>query len=200
MIIAYLYNIAIIFAFAIIIVAIGDRFKIPGIVGFILTGILIGPYGLGFIEGTEFIDALSEIGIIFLLFTIGMQFSFRNLFNMRKIVLVGGTLQVLLTIVATVAISYLFGVTIAKALFFGFLVCHSSTAIALKLYQDRGEIESPQARVALGIPFSRTSSPYPCSLSSLSLPERQQIFLVPFWISELPWSSFLPLSWPSLCM
>jgi len=151
MITGYLYNIIIIFAFAIIIVAVGNKFRIPGIVGFILTGILIGPYGLGFIEGTEFIDVLAEIGIIFLLFTIGMQFSFRTLYEMRKIVLIGGSLQVLLTIIATMAISYLFGVTTAQALFFGFLVCHSSTAIALKLYQDRAEIESPQARVTLGI-------------------------------------------------
>ncbi|HPS21836.1 MAG TPA: cation:proton antiporter [Methanoregulaceae archaeon] len=151
MITGYLYNIIIIFAFAIIIVAVGNKFRIPGIVGFILTGILIGPYGLGFIEGTEFIDVLAEIGIIFLLFTIGMQFSFRTLYEMRKIVLIGGSLQVLLTVIATMAISYLFGVTTAQALFFGFLVCHSSTAIALKLYQDRAEIESPQARVTLGI-------------------------------------------------
>jgi CPA2 family monovalent cation:H+ antiporter-2 len=151
MITAYLYNIAIIFAFAIVIVAIGNRFKISGIVGFILTGILIGPYGLRFIQETEFIDVLSEIGIIFLLFTIGMQFSFRTLYDMRKIVLVGGSLQVLLTIVATMAISCLFGIAIPNALFFGFLVCHSSTAIALKIYQDRAEIESPQARVTLGV-------------------------------------------------
>jgi len=151
MITGYLYNIIIIFTFAIIIVAVGNKFRIPGIVGFILTGILIGPYGLGFIEGTEFIDDLAEIGIIFLLFTIGMQFSFRTLYEMRKIVLIGGSLQVLLTILATMAISYLFGVTTAQALFFGFLVCHSSTAIALKLYQDRAEIESPHARVTLGI-------------------------------------------------
>jgi CPA2 family monovalent cation:H+ antiporter-2 len=151
MIAGYLYSIIIIFTFAIIIVAIGNKVKIPGIVGFILTGILIGPYGLGFIEGTEFIDVLAEIGIIFLLFTIGMQFSFRTLYEMRKIVLIGGSLQVLLTNAVTTAISYLFGITIAQALFFGFLICLSSTAIALKLYQDRAEIESPQARVTLGI-------------------------------------------------
>jgi len=117
MITAYLYSIAIIFAFAIVIVAVGNRFKISGIVGFILTGILIGPYGLGLVQETEFIDVLSEIGMIFLLFTIGMQFSFRTLYDMRKIVLVGGSLQVLLTIIATMAISCLFGVAIANALF-----------------------------------------------------------------------------------
>jgi CPA2 family monovalent cation:H+ antiporter-2 len=151
MITGYLHDIIIIFAFAIIIIAIGNRIKIPGIVGFIFTGILIGPYGLGLISETEIISVLAEIGIIFLLFTIGMQFSFRTLFEMRKIVLIGGGLQVLFTIIVTMAISYLFGVTIAEGLFYGFLVCHSSTAITLKLYQERAEIESPQARVTLGI-------------------------------------------------
>lgn len=151
MITGYLHDIIIIFAFAIIIIAIGNRIRIPGIVGFIFTGILIGPYGLGLIKETEIISVLAEIGIIFLLFTIGMQFSFRTLFDMRKIVVIGGGLQVLFTIVVTMAISYLFGVTIAEGLFYGFLVCHSSTAITLKLYQERAEIESPQARVTLGI-------------------------------------------------
>ncbi|MDD1707829.1 MAG: cation:proton antiporter [Methanoregulaceae archaeon] len=161
MISGYLYDIVVIFAFAIIIVAVGNRFRIPGIVGFILTGILIGPYGLGLIAETDIIDVLAEIGIIFLLFTIGMQFSFRTLYEMRKIVLIGGTLQVLLTIAATMAISYLFGVTTAQALFFGFLVCHSSTAITLKLYQDRAEIESPQSRVTLGISIFQDISTIP---------------------------------------
>jgi CPA2 family monovalent cation:H+ antiporter-2 len=161
MITGYLHDIIIIFAFAIIIVAVGNKFRIPGIVGFILTGILIGPYGLGLIADTEIIDVLAEIGIIFLLFTIGMQFSFRTLYEMRKIVLIGGGLQVLLTIAATMAISYLFGVTTAQALFYGFLVCHSSTAITLKLYQDRAEIESPQARVTLGISIFQDISTIP---------------------------------------
>lgn len=151
MITGYLYDIIVIFAFAVIIIAIGNRLRIPGIVGFILTGILIGPYGFGLIHEPQIVDVLAEIGIIFLLFTIGMQFSFKTLYEMRKIVLVGGSLQVLLTIGATMAISYFFGVPTAQALFFGFLVCHSSTAITLKIYQDRADIDSPHARVTLGV-------------------------------------------------
>jgi CPA2 family monovalent cation:H+ antiporter-2 len=151
MITGYLLDIIIIFTFAVIIIAIGNRFRIPGIVGFILTGILIGPYGLGLIEDTQIVDVLAEIGIIFLLFTIGMQFSFRTLYEMRRIVLIGGSIQVLLTIAATMSIAHVFGVPSAQALFYGFLVCHSSTTITLKLFQDRAELETPQARVTLGI-------------------------------------------------
>ena len=151
MITGYLYDIIIIFAAAIVIIAIGNRLKIPGIVGFIVTGIVIGPYGLGLIEDVAIVDALAEIGIIFLLFTIGMQFSFRSLYDMRKIVLIGGTLQVLGTIAATMAITYFFGVPFNKGIFLGFLICHSSTVITLKIYQDRAELESPQARATLGV-------------------------------------------------
>ncbi|WP_440950520.1 cation:proton antiporter domain-containing protein [Methanosphaerula subterraneus] len=151
MITGYLANIIIIIAFALVIIAIGNRFRIPGIVGFIITGILIGPYGFGLIPEREIVDALAEIGIIFLLFTIGMQFSFRKLFEMKKIVLIGGGLQVLLTIAVVVGILSLFGVPTSQALFIGFLVCPSSTAITLKIFQDRAELESPHARVSFGI-------------------------------------------------
>ncbi|MFA5332040.1 MAG: cation:proton antiporter [Methanoregula sp.] len=151
MITGYLLDIIIIFAAAVIIIAIGNRAKIPGIVGFIVTGIAIGPYGLGLIKDVAIVDALAEIGIIFLLFTIGMQFSFRTLYEMRKIVVIGGTLQVAGTILATLAVTHFFGVPLNQAVFLGFLVCHSSTAITLKIYQDRAEMDSPQARVTLGI-------------------------------------------------
>jgi len=161
MITGYLYDIIIIFAFAIIIIAIGNKVRIPGIVGFIFTGILIGPYGLGLISDTNIIDVLAEIGIIFLLFTIGMQFSFRTLYEMRKIVLIGGSLQVLLTIAVTLAISHLFSLPLTEGLFYGFLVCHSSTAITLKLYQERAEIESPQSRVTLGVSIFQDISTVP---------------------------------------
>jgi len=151
MITGYLYDLIIIFAAAVVIIAIGNRVKIPGIVGFIITGIVIGPYGLGLIPDTAVVEALAEIGIIFLLFTIGMQFSFRTLYEMRKIVIVGGTIQVLGTIAATMAITHLFGVPLNQGIFLGFLICHSSTVITLKLYQDRAEMDSPQARSTLGI-------------------------------------------------
>jgi len=151
MITSYLYEIIVIFAAAIVIIALGNRFRIPGIVGFIVTGLVIGPYGLGLIQNVAVVDGLAEIGIIFLLFTIGMQFSFKTLYEMRKIVLIGGTLQVLGTILATMAITSFFGMPFNKGVFLGFLICHSSTVITLKIYQDRAEMDSPQARATLGI-------------------------------------------------
>ena len=151
MISPYLLDIIIVLALSILVIAIGSRLKIPGVVGFLLTGLLVGPYGLGLIKDPQMVDILAEIGIIFLLFTIGMQFSFKTLLAMKKIVIIAGTLQVVLTILAVYAIMYLFGTPPATALFFGFLICHSSTTITLKIFQDRAEVNTPYARSTLGI-------------------------------------------------
>jgi len=151
MISTYILDIIVILALAILVISIGTRLKVPGVVGFLLTGMVIGPYGLGLVSDVQMVEVLAEIGIIFLLFTIGMQFSFRTLFDMKKIVLVAGTLQVVFTILTVWVIMYLFGIPAGMALFFGFLICHSSTTITLKLFQERAEVNTPYARSTLGI-------------------------------------------------
>ena len=90
MIATYILDIIVVLALAILVITIGTRLKIPGVVGFLLTGIVVGPYGLGLVKDAQMVEVLAEIGIIFLLFTIGMQFSFKTLFEMKKIVLVAG--------------------------------------------------------------------------------------------------------------
>jgi monovalent cation:H+ antiporter-2, CPA2 family len=127
------------------------RLKLPLLVGLMLTGILIGPYGLGLIEELEAIEILAEIGVILLLFTIGIEFSIRRLAQIRNLVLIGGGLQVGLTIAATAGISVLFGRTLNQSIFFGFLVALSSTAIVLKSYAERNEIDAPHGRAGVGI-------------------------------------------------
>ncbi|PKL58095.1 MAG: potassium transporter KefB, partial [Methanomicrobiales archaeon HGW-Methanomicrobiales-5] len=151
MIATYILDIIIVLALAILVITIGTRLKIPGVVGFLLTGVVVGPYGLGLVKDAQMVEVLAEIGIIFLLFTIGMQFSFKTLFEMKKIVLIAGTLQVVLTIIAVYAIMYFFGTPAGTALFFGFLICHSSTTITLKIFQERAEVNTPYARSTLGI-------------------------------------------------
>ena len=151
MIATYILDIIVILALAILVITIGTRLKIPGVVGFLLTGIVVGPYGLGLVKDPQMVEVLAEIGIIFLLFTIGMQFSFRTLYEMKKIVLVAGTVQVVFTILAVYAIMYFFGTPAGIALFFGFLICHSSTTITLKIFQERAEVNTPYARSTLGI-------------------------------------------------
>lgn len=127
------------------------RLKLPVLVGFMLTGILIGPYGLGLIKQLEAIEILAEIGVMLLLFTIGLEFSLKRLGEMKRLVLVGGGLQVSLTIAATAAIAVFFGRNLNQAIFFGFLVAMSSTAIVLTSFVERNEVDSPHGRVGIGI-------------------------------------------------
>src|SRR5687767_4449716 len=127
------------------------RLRLPTIVGFMITGVLIGPYGLGLIKNVEAIELMAEIGVALLLFTIGLEFSLRRLLEMKRLVLLGGSLQVLLSILAVTAIAYGLGRPVSQAIFFGFLFALSSTAIVLKTYIDRAEVDAPHGRAGVGI-------------------------------------------------
>lgn len=127
------------------------RLKLPLLVGLMLTGIAIGPYGFGLIKEIEGIEILAEIGVMLLLFTIGLEFSLKRLGEMKRLVLFGGGMQVVGTIAGAAAIGYLFGHPLNQAIFFGFLLALSSTAIVLKSYVDRNEVDSPHGRVGVGI-------------------------------------------------
>ncbi|MCP4629475.1 MAG: potassium transporter KefB [bacterium] len=146
-----LNDIVIIFGLSIAVLYMCHRIRVPVIVGFLLTGILTGPHGLGLVKAVHEVEILAEVGIVLLLFTIGIEFSFKNLFQIRKSVLMGGSLQVLLTLLAAFSIARHFGQTFGEAVFIGFLAALSSTAIVLKLIQERGEVDSPHGRTTLGI-------------------------------------------------
>jgi CPA2 family monovalent cation:H+ antiporter-2 len=128
-----------------------NRLRLPTIVGFILTGVLIGPNGFGLIKATKDIEVLAEIGVILLLFTIGLEFSIRRLMDMKRVVLLGGGLQVLLTILVVTLLVYAFGRSLNQSVFFGFIFTLSSTAIVLKSYIERAEIDAPHGRAGVGI-------------------------------------------------
>jgi len=146
-----LNDIVIIFGLAIAVLFICHRLRVPAVVGFLLTGIFVGPYGFGLVNAVHEVELLAEIGIVLLLFTIGIEFSLKKLLQIRKSVLVGGSLQVLLTFLATLFIARRFGQAFGEAVFIGFLVALSSTAIVLKLIQERAEVDSPHGRTILGI-------------------------------------------------
>jgi CPA2 family monovalent cation:H+ antiporter-2 len=119
------------------------------IVGYILAGIAIGPFTPGFVGDTATVEALAEIGIILLLFSIGVQFSLRELLDAGKVATLGSTIQVLLTI----AIGYLVGIGVGwqplEALFFGAVISNSSSTILSKVLGERGELDSPQGKLSL---------------------------------------------------
>lgn len=146
-----LSDIVVIFGLAMLVILLFMRLKIPTIIGYLLTGAIAGPYGLSWVDASTAVDVLSEIGVILLLFVIGMEFSLKSLMAIKKAVFIGGTLQVVLTIVFTTLASYLFGFDWNIAVFFGFLFALSSTAIVLKLLQEAGQVNTISGRTTLAI-------------------------------------------------
>lgn len=139
-----LNEILVIFGLAITVLFICHRLKIPAIVGYLLTGILAGPHGLALVKSVEGVQSIAELGVIFLLFNIGLEFSFTKLLDIKKTALIGGTVQVGLSIVCTFIIARLLGISANQALFLGFLISLSSTAIVLKQMGERAELDTPQ--------------------------------------------------------
>lgn len=129
----------------------GQRFKMPSIVSFLVIGMVAGPYGFALITDQSTIDMVGEIGIILLLFTIGLEFSFQKLLRSWRAVIIGGIVQVCATIIAITALSGYFGMPFSESLIFGFIVSLSSTAIVMKILQEKGVVDTLQGRTLLGI-------------------------------------------------
>jgi len=148
---AFLADILIIFLIALVVGVIFNRIRVPPLVAFILTGVIAGPYGLSIIPGQEQVATLAELGIILLLFTIGLEFSFKDLWKIRLIAVIGGALQLVLSFAFFFSFAFLIGRPVNEAVLIGFLLSLSSTAIVLKILHEKGEIDSPHGSIALGI-------------------------------------------------
>ncbi|MDR8391230.1 cation:proton antiporter [Aliifodinibius sp. S!AR15-10] len=127
------------------------RLKLVPIVGFLIAGVVIGPNALALVPDQELVDMLAEIGVILLLFTIGIEFSLDKLNRIRKAIFVGGGLQVLLTTGAVVGILMVFEVNLNTSIYTGFLVALSSTAIVLGLLSQRRETDTPSGQLSLAV-------------------------------------------------
>jgi len=136
---------------AVALLYIGVRLRIPSIVVLLLIGVLIGPSVFGFISDESAISTFADIGILLLLFTIGLEFSFQQLLRSWRTVLIGGLVQVCMTILAISGVARVFGMPLNEAVIFGFIVSLSSTAIVMKILQEKGEVDTLQGRTLLGI-------------------------------------------------
>ena len=145
-----LANVDVILGFAIFILTIFYRFQVPPVLGFLVTGILIGPSGLGILNGGESV-LNADLGIIFLLFTIGVDLSLKELWKMKKDLILGGTLQIILTTAVVFIICSAIGFSPATSTFLGFLISLSSTAIVLKVLQEKNEVYTPHGKTSLAI-------------------------------------------------
>src|SRR5512137_518668 len=146
-----LRELVVVLAASVLIIFFSHKLKLPSVVGFLLTGVLIGPGGLSLVKNNETVQALAEVGVVMLLFTIGLEFEPSRLKRIQRDFWAGGGLQVSLTTAAAVVILGLLKVPFREALFDGFLISLSSTAVVLKILADRGETDAPQGRISLGI-------------------------------------------------
>jgi CPA2 family monovalent cation:H+ antiporter-2 len=141
------------FIVGVIIIFLSLRLKLPPIVGFLLVGVLLGPSGVKpLLTDPHQVEGLSELGVILLLFTIGLEFSFQEFVRLKRVILVGGGLQMGLTIAAVWLITFFASpFSWQTCLIIGCLAALSSTAIVLKIFQDKGEMDSTHGRGALGV-------------------------------------------------
>ena len=146
-----LKNIVIIFALSTLVNLIFTRIKVPTVIGYLLTGIIAGPHLLSLVGAGNEIELMAEIGVVLLLFTIGLEFSLKHLLKIRRIVFFGGFLQVIVTAGVFFLVTRIYGMSAKAGLFISFLAALSSSALVLKLLQDRSEITSNYGRTVVGI-------------------------------------------------
>jgi monovalent cation:H+ antiporter-2, CPA2 family len=146
-----LRDIVIILALSTIVNLLFTKLKVPTILGYLLTGIIAGPHLLGLIHEQHNIDLMAEIGIVLLLFSIGLEFSLKHLLRIRRVVFFGGFVQVVFTALVFMFISFGNKIEWKSGLFIGFMAALSSSALVLKILQERSELTSNYGRTVLGI-------------------------------------------------
>lgn len=127
------------------------KINLPSIVGFLIAGMIIGPHGFKLIKSVDQVSVMAEIGVILLMFTIGLEFSLSQLIRIKKFLLVAGGYQLVITIAVSTFIFTLLGIDINQAIFFSLLVSLSSTAIVMKILSDKDELESPHGKISIGV-------------------------------------------------
>ena len=146
-----LRDLAIIVGLAIPIVALAHRVRLPPLVAFLLTGVVIGPSGAGLIPDPEAVSALSEIGVVLLLFAIGLELSLSEVLRWGRSVIVSGGSQAAGMIGLVAAAGAALGAPPGRSLFYGFLAVMSSTAVVTRAFADRGELDTPAGRESVSI-------------------------------------------------
>ncbi|BFU94530.1 MAG: putative Glutathione-regulated potassium-efflux system [Nitrospira sp.] len=144
-------NLLVIFSVSIAVVFVFHQFRLPSIAGFLVAGALIGPHGLNLISDVGTVQVLAEIGVVLLLFTIGIEFSLVQLASLRRLLLVAAPIQVGgVLLVACLAVLPT-GLRWQEGIFWGFMISLSSTAIVLKTLANRGDSDSIHGRATIGI-------------------------------------------------
>jgi len=146
-----LRDLVVLVAVAIPVVLLMHRLRLPSIVGFLVSGVAVGPSALGLVRQVDDVSILAEIGVVLLLFSIGLELSLSRVIRMGRLVLMAGALQMALAVAGVGVVAMIVGEDPRRALVWGVLVALSSTAVVLKLYQERGELDAAHGRVVVAI-------------------------------------------------
>jgi CPA2 family monovalent cation:H+ antiporter-2 len=146
-----LRDLSIVLAIATAVALVFGRLHLSVVAAFLVAGAILGPTGAGLVSESGMVDALAEIGVALLLFTVGLEISLANLGMMRRRILQGGGVQLSATILLTVVVLSIAGFYLPEATFIGFVLSLSSTAIVLKVYADRMELDSAHGKISIGI-------------------------------------------------
>lgn len=145
-------SVAIILAAALIGGLLAGRLRLPVIMGYLAVGAIAGPYSLGLVQDVDIVQTMASIGIVLLMFSLGMEFSFGDLIRVGKVGIGGGIAQIVLTSLFGYAVGrFLFSWPSSDAVFLGFMISMSSTMIVLKILIDRGETSSLHGRILMAI-------------------------------------------------
>ncbi|MDX2061974.1 MAG: cation:proton antiporter [Bacteroidia bacterium] len=146
-----LLHLAVVFGIAVLVVRVFKRLGFPVVIAYLVTGILISPNHWDWTGSMAEAEQFAEVGVILLLFTVGLEFSVKNLWKIRHLVLLGGALQMLFTVALAALFGLLFGFTLVETINYGFLLSLSSTAIVIKLLQERYQMASEHGKILLGV-------------------------------------------------
>lgn len=143
-------ELAIVAALAVAVTVLLARFKLPTVAGLLLAGALLGPFGLRLVSSVHAIEVLAEVGVVLLLFSIGLEFSLARLRDIMRQVALGGVLQVGLTTGVTTLLAVSLGQPVGRGVFYGFAFALSSTAIVLRALAERRELDAPHGKFIVG--------------------------------------------------
>jgi CPA2 family monovalent cation:H+ antiporter-2 len=147
----FLRDLVTILAASIVVVTVLRRLKVPTIAGFIVSGTILGPGGFALIADVHEVQTLAEVGVVLLLFGIGLELSLERLRRYLKAILIGGGVQVGATIVCAAAVTFQLGYSLYTSVFVGFVIAISSTAVVLRALSSRGELDTSHGRLSVGI-------------------------------------------------
>jgi CPA2 family monovalent cation:H+ antiporter-2 len=148
---SFLRDLLVIFAVAVAVVTLLRKLRVPPIAGFILSGALVGPNALALITEVDQVEVLAEVGVVLLLFGLGLELSIDRMRRLWRPIVIGGTLQVGLTVAVVSIVAGLYGFSAGSAILLGCVFAASSTAIVLRGLQARQEVDAPHGRFALGV-------------------------------------------------